>query len=96
MSAFDDTTISYRRYLRGYAQREGLTIDANLRLRQAGGGFAPDVSEVRRFARDMYRQDLARPRARRVPGILQGVELLQSRIFDLLTRNFPGLVDGSM
>ena len=96
MSAFDDTTISYRRYLRGYAQSEGLTIDANLRLRQAGGGFAPDVSEVRRFARDMYRQDLARPRARRVPGILQGVELLQSRIFDLLTRNFPGLVDGSM
>lgn len=96
MSAFDDTSISYRRYLRGYAQREGLTIDANLRLRQAGGGFAPDVSEVRRFARDMYRQDLARPRARRAPGILQGVELLQSRIFDLLTRNFPGLVDGSM
>lgn len=96
MSAFDDTSISYRRYLRGYAQEQGLTIDANLRLRQAGGGFAPDVSLYDRTARDMYRQDRARPRARRAPGILQGVELLQSRIFDLLTRNFPGLVDGSM
>ena len=96
MSAFDDTTISYRRYLRGYAQRQGLTVDANLRLRRAGGGFAPDIDEVDRFALDMYRQDRARPRARRGPGILQGVELLQSRIFDLLTRNFPGLVDGSM
>lgn len=96
MSAFDDTTISYRRYLRGYAQREGLTVDANLRLRQAGGGFAPDIDEVDRFALDMYRQDRARPRGRRGPGVLQGVELLQSRIFDLLIRNFPGLVDGSM
>ena len=96
MSAFDDTTISYRRYLRGYAQREGLTVDANLRLRQAGGGFASDVDAVDRVLGGMYRQDRARPRVRRGPGILQGVELLQSRIFDLLTRNFPGLVDGSM
>tara|TARA_R100000426_G_scaffold87327_2_gene71429 strand:- start:4623 stop:8777 length:4155 start_codon:yes stop_codon:yes gene_type:complete len=96
MLAFDDTTISYRRYLRGYAQSKGLTVDANLRLRRAGGGFAPDIGVDDRAVGRMYRQDRARPRVRRGPGILQGVELLQSRIFDLLTLNFPGLVDGSM
>lgn len=81
--AFDDTSISYQRYIRGYAQEQGFTIDANLRLRQRGA-FAP-------LEPNMYRPGRVRPR----PEILQSVELLQSNIFDLLTRNFPGLVDGS-
>ena len=82
--AFDDTSISYRKYIRGYAQERGFTIDANLRLRQ-GGAFAP-------LGPNMYTPGSVRPR----PEILQSVELLQIRIFDLLARNFPGLVDGSM